>query len=498
MAMDQKTPRGLTLIAFALTMGLWADILLRATPWGLNFPLWILGGCAVVFCVRRWRDGDFARSCRWLLLTGVLFSVGMAWRDAVTLKLLDAFSLLVILSLMMLRAQGRTLFRSSLAEYGAGAVITGLNAAFGSLALLFSDISWRDAIRNRSSQQKIAVARGLLIAIPLLLLFGGLLTGADAVFRHFVKDIVHLDFESVLSHCFVVVLFAWMVGGFLRGLIIGTEIRMVRDLPTPAHTMGVIEIGIVLTSLNVLFLSFVLVQVRYLFGGAWWVQVSPGLTYAEYARKGFFELVAVAALVLPLLLGCHWLMCQEQPLHRRIFGWLAGFQMALVFVIMISALERMYLYQREYGLTEQRFYTTAFMGWLAAVFIWFSVTVLRGRREHFAFGAMLAGFFLVLALHIVNPDQFIARINLSRENTGQPLDAEYVASLSADAVPEIIEILPKLSPEHRALLASRILPRWSPQEHTNWRTWSWARSRAIEAARRNYAFLRPLEKSRTN
>jgi Domain of unknown function (DUF4173) len=494
--MEQKTPEGLTLVALALTLGLWADVLLRATPWGLNFSLWTLGGCAVVLIARRWRDGAFTRSCRWLLLTGFLFSVGIAWRDAVTLKLLDIFSFLVVLSLLMLRAQGRTLLRSSLAEYGLGGIITGLNAAFGSVALLFSDISWQDAVRDRSSQQKIAGVRGILIAIPLLLFFGGLLTGADAVFSHFVKDIVHLDVASLVSHFFVVVLFAWVVGGFLRGLIFGTEIPKLRGWHTPAHPLGIIEIGIVLTSLNVLFLSFVLVQVRYLFGGARWVQVSPGLTYAEYARRGFFELVAVSALVLPLLLGCHWLMPKEQPSHRRVFGWLAGFQLALVFVIMVSALERMYLYQREYGLTEQRFYTTAFMGWLAAVFIWFSLTVLRGRREHFVFGAMVAGFLLVLSLHIVNPDQFIARANLSREDTGHPLDAAYVASLSADAVPEIIEVLPKLSPEHRTLLASRILQRWPPQEYTDWRTWSWARSRALEAVRRNQAILRPFEKAK--
>ena len=293
--MDQKTPKGLMLIMLALTMGLGGDLLLRATPWGLNFPLWILGGGAVVFAVRRWRDDAFASGYLWLILTGVLSSIGMAWRDALSLNLLDIFSLLVALSLLMLRAQGRTVLRSSLVEYGLGAVMTGLNAAFGSIALLFSDVSWRDAVRDRSSQQKIAVVRGVLITIPLLLLFGGLLTGADAVFSHFVEDIIRINLRSLFSHLFLVVLFAWTVGGFLRGLIFGTEIRRVKEWHAPAHSLGIIEIGIVLTSLNVLFLSFVLVQVRYLFGGAQWVQVSPGLTYAEYARGGFFELVAVAA-----------------------------------------------------------------------------------------------------------------------------------------------------------------------------------------------------------
>ena len=61
--------------------------------------------------------------------------------------------------------------------------------------------------------------------------------------------------------------------------------------------LGIVELGIVLGLLDVLFLAFVLVQFRYLFGGAELVQVSATLTYAEYARRGFFELVAVAALL---------------------------------------------------------------------------------------------------------------------------------------------------------------------------------------------------------
>ena len=75
-------------------------------------------------------------------------------------------------------------------------------------------------------------------------------------------------------------------------------------------------------------------------------------------------------------------------------GWRES-QIALLFVIMASAFERMRLYQAEYGLSEQRLYPTAFMGWLAVVFVWFCLTVLRGHRERFAFGAMVAGFLLI-------------------------------------------------------------------------------------------------------
>src|SRR5262249_40205161 len=149
------------------------------------------------------------------------------------------------------------------------------------------------------------------------------------------------------------------------------------DLPRPRYRLGFVEVATALALLDLLFLAFVLVQFRYFFGGAVVVESSPRLTYAQYARPGFFGLVTVAALALPLLLLAHALIRDARPAQVRLFCALAGALVALLFVIMVSAVQRMRLYQREYGLTELRVYTTAFMGWLAAVFLWFCATVLR-------------------------------------------------------------------------------------------------------------------------
>jgi hypothetical protein len=241
--------------------------------------------------------------------------------------------------------------------------------------------------------------------------------------------------------------------------------------------------------LDLLFLLFVLVQLRYLFGGAALVGVTPGLTYSEYARRGFFELVAAAALVLPLLLLAHWLLRKEQPAHERIFRGLAGVQILLLFVIMVSAVERMWLYQQEYGLTEQRVYPTAFMGWLAVVFVWFALTVLRGRRERFAFGAMVAGYLLLAMLHFLSPEALVVRVNAARAAAGRSLDVRYALSLSADAVPELISALPSLNPQDRCTVADHLLRRWSSPDGS-WRTWSLARARAQQAVEEDAATLR--------
>jgi hypothetical protein len=234
------------------------------------------------------------------------------------------------------------------------------------------------------------------------------------------------------------------------------------------------EVAIVLALLDLLFLAFVLVQLRYLFGGASLVVERTHLTYAEYARHGFFELVAVAALVLPLLLLADWLRRREPGRSDRIFKLLAGALILLLFVVMASALQRMRLYQREYGLTELRFYVTGVMLWLAVVFVWLGITVLRGRRELFYVGALVSGFAAILAVNVVNPDALIARTNLDR----QRLDVPYLMKLSDDATPTLVNALPSLDPADRRLLEAELASRRGGQD---WRNWNWSRHRAEQA-----------------
>jgi hypothetical protein len=154
-----------------------------------------------------------------------------------------------------------------------------------------------------------------------------------------------------------------------------------------------------------------------------------------------------------------------------------------LFVIMASAVARMRLYQSEYGLTELRLYTTAFMFWLGLVFVWFAWTVLvRGARERFACGALVAAFLTVGLLHLFNTDAYIVRANAAHARAGHAFDAEYAASLSADAVPALISAMPALTRDERCVVALELSLRWSrPEPGEDWRAWNLARWRAHRA-----------------
>jgi len=246
--------------------------------------------------------------------------------------------------------------------------------------------------------------------------------------------------------------------------------------------LGSVEVSVVLGLLNLLFLVFVVVQLPYLFGGV--VQVAR-MGYSEYARRGFFELVWVAGLTLSLLLWAHWLVRGSGPAGQRTYRLLALGLVCLLLVVMASAVQRMQLYVESSGLTELRIQASVFMGWLAVVFVWFMLTVLRGDRRRFAFGALVSAFVVIGGLDVVNPDALIVRTNAhyGHLESEAPLDARPLASFSADATPAIVAALPQLSIQGQGVVLAELKVRFGHERNdpVDWRTFNWSRTHARAA-----------------
>lgn len=449
----------LRIIAAALLLGLTWDALLRYIPWGINALLWTLLFVGAAF---------WTRTPRIPLLPAVacLFaSTGLVWRDSETLIALDILLLVVFLPMLALGARGVRLQAAGLAQLAGAMIVTGLQAAAGFPQLLFKDLSWSRVPSGGVRQAAVAV-RGTVIAAPALLVFGGLLSSADEKFAELLRSIFLIELDELFLHFLVIAIVSAICAGFLRSFALSGPMPAfdgkLHGIALPAP-----ETNFALGLVNLMFAAFVAVQFRYFFGAA------PSLL-SEYARRGFFELVWVVVLVLPMLLLLEWLIDRENG--ATMFRTLAGMMIALVFVIAASAWYRMQLYRNEFGLTEQRFYTTAFMIFVAFLLLWFAATVLTGRRNRFAIGALASGVAAVAVLHILNPDALIVRTNLARDHR-RAFDDQYVSHLSADAAPVIAANIDRFSGESIWRYLRRV-PR-----NQDWRTWNASRARAAVVMR---------------
>ena len=481
--MSMLAQLGVRILSVAAILGILGDLLLRAGQWGVNLPLWIGTACAAGWLmIAEPAEGRF-RIAGWPLLTALFFSLCFAWRDSEFLLFWNGVAMLCALSLPALKLHGVRLRTARITDYAMGLAASGLNAVAGPSLLPREELNV--GRMSRHGPRARAVTLGVILAVPVLFVFGGLLMSADPGFERLVRSLVDWDFETIASHIALAGFLAWTASGVLRPLAIGRNPvlalgdTVLGKAPQRPH-LGIVELGIPLGALGLIFLVFTGLQARYLFGGEAVILQTAGLTYADYARGGFFELVVVAALLLPVLLGAEWLLDQRTPKHLTRFRVLAGMLLVLIALIVLSAILRMRLYMDTYGLTGDRFYAMAFMLWIGVVLILFGATVLRGMRDRFAFGAIVTGFITLGVLNVMNPDAIIARTNLTRAEAGAEFDVDHVKQLSADAVPELVNRAPVL------LSGEQCEVFWKSIDGTvgtasDWRTWNLSRSKARRA-----------------
>lgn len=493
----------------AALLGVLADPLLRNAPWGLGLLVWMGLFATVVIVLLRRSGRPLSRESGIWLAVAVLAAAGLSWRDADMLRFFDVLAMLTALVLLAMSIDAKPVPGLALARVRdliRAAFGTGLDVATGAVPLLMRDAELHTALRPSDHGSVRRIGRALVITVPILLVFTLLLTRADPVFGSFFA-FPDVDLGVVLSHVVVAGFFAWVVAGWLRRSLLAYPAATGTPATPLPLTLGTTDVALALGTLNLLFAAFVVVQIGWLFGGEALVLRTTGLGYAEYARRGFFELMGVAGLLLPVLLGVRALIPASDVRTLRFYRRLALSLVLLLGAILLSAGARMRLYVHYYGISTDRLYATAVMIWLALVFVWLTLTVLRSRPRAFAIGLVASGFVVLFTLNLLNPDALVARSNLARGDTGHAgaagADPRYVASLGGDATPVLVSALTApdttigtAAPGDRCAAARILLDRWTGERRArmdrNWAQWNSARRRAALAVRAHEPELRLL------
>ncbi len=422
--------------AFAVLFGsLWAALLLLQ-----------LAPSARVVTRDRW----FLASASMVLLLAVL------WRDS---QILLGVDVLALAGLVALGVPGRgSLLGTGPSDLIERGVRAGLGVGTGSLGALGAL-----DLRGRAWVPQWSVGLGVVVISPVLVLFVALLGNADPLFGRLFTALMPGAIDVVVRRVVLVLALSWVAAGLLwtltRPLRTGELGHDWADRLQGRLPAGMVVSGI--TAVCSIFALFLLLQARFLAGGRDFVMRTTDLTFAEYARRGFFELVVVTALTLPILLGGEWMADQQAPRARKATRAAIRVLLVLLAGIVVSAGMRMGVYAAEFGLTELRLYTSAFMAWLGFVLVWFAVTVMRGRRGRFVPGALGVALLVLLALNLLNPAAWIVRVNVARAVAGHSLDAAHVAELGAGGVGTALASMGRLGVSDRCALAGALHRRWA-------------------------------------
>jgi len=438
----QKKSYSYALLVLAVGIGVFADYLFYGKAPGVSFFVFAaVFGLGIIIVARS--AGKKLTSSQWFLLAaGFSLSGFVAIRASGFLTFFNIVGTLYIGILLFSLFFHNPLEKFSFLRY--------FLIPFFSLSRTFSGASrflegMSSSIKTegvlRSSNAR-GVLRGTVIALPFLFIFALLFYSADLVVRSFVERFVHVNIDpAIFWHAVIVLIISYLALGVFSK-IVASKTEQLEEEKHGKKLFGFVESITVLSLVGALFGGFVLVQFFYLFGGESYIWEIPGyVTYAQYARHGFGELLGVALISFVLLYGVEKFGVRGDAKKENIFAVVSFLLVGEVGIIMASAWQRLSLYTDAFGFTFDRLLAFWFLLWVFTVFILFLWKLVRKKKERLFFVALFwCSLLFWVGLNVVNPDAFIAEKNIERYIEGKQFDSLYIGSLSADAVPEMVRI----------------------------------------------------------
>lgn len=427
------------IVGVSLVFGLLFDYFFYGKILGIAFPLYVVLVVAGLFAIANIFKRQISKEVIWLLIPLTFFSAMVFVRSSGLLTFLN-----VVASVLLLLAIAEVSFSEKVKNFLVGHYVKIFFLPFKFIRTLFQTLSDLFSLRGVNKDQKVVsqIIKGIAMAIPALFVFLLLFSSADLIFQKYVSDLITIDIEPETVFRSILVLIATFIYiGAYSYTFRKTENQIIAQQNNKTYSVGHIESSILFGSVNVLFFIFILVQLTYLFGGESNIS-SQGFTYAEYARRGFFELIAVSIISLLLLITTEKYIARKETDHALGFKILSTALVIQVILIMTSAFTRLSLYEESYGFTTLRLYSHAFIILLAVIFCLLLYKIYKDKRENtFAFRAFISITLFLAVMNFLNPDAFIARRNIERFAATGKLDVYYLSRLSDDAVPDTIKVL---------------------------------------------------------
>lgn len=413
-------------LLYAAVTGLSCALLFCDAKTGINVPVFSLIWLVCMFLSLK-RLGLWKRKESLSLCAGILLlSLSCAMTVNTFVHDVNRLGIALLMAMLVLRAFCET------AGWQFGKYFTSLfRLVFTALGKLPDPVRCLRFPRKECGSGKAKyILLGLVISVPLVFVVLALLLSADLMFNKLFSGIFSFDLDITgLPRTLLKGLgyFLLCFFGFFC-ILSGQAGKPVPSETTPGKQREPL-VAVTFTSvLAVIYVAFCLVQIIYLFIGRQ-SALPEGYTYAEYARRGFFQLLFVSMINAVLVMFCSWKFSSSRAL-RLLLTLISG----CTYILIASSAYRMLLYVDAYGLTFLRIIVLWFLGVLAILMAGIIVSVYRRSFDLFRF-ALAVCLVLWLSFSFARPDRIAAQYNVSRFGVTDDIACQMIYELSMDAVP---------------------------------------------------------------
>ena len=437
----------------ALFLGILADILFYQKSVGISF--FIFNAIVVIsslLLIKRF-EKKVSKIQFFILISILLFSAGVFLRTNSFLTFCNVVAGLYLLFLFFTLFLRKKILDFDFLDYFSSPfsfLLKSFSAA-GRFIEKYKDLFGVGKRETFLSKDFFRVIKGIVIAIPFLIVLVWLLSSADLVFQAYLDKLFEIDINlEIVSRALVILIVSYFfigifskITGYRKSEIVG-EVEEKEEKEN--RFLGFIESSTILILIELLFLIFIAIQFFYLFGGKDYVWgIAEYITYSEYAKKGFWELIGVSIISFLLIYGLDKFSSKEASKEKKLFKILSAMLVFEISVIILSAVKRLSVYTDGYGLTFSRFLAFVFLFWIFSVFLIFLYKKIFQEKKEAVFLFCIFCLTIVFwaGVNALNPDAFIAKKNIERMEQGKELDLRYLSRLSEDSIPEIVKIFDK-------------------------------------------------------
>lgn len=402
---------------------------------GITYTLLVVGGLFFIqYCFKK-LDVEMKKESRFYMVSMVLLSISTFCTDDWRIISFNKLGVFLLTISMVLGALYETK-QWNLGKY-LGSIVKVCFMSIGELGKPFSDLKWycKNKLEKKNNKY-LYVLMGIAITIPVFIVVFALLASADIVFNdmanNLLKDVDFADAYLITLTIVSTFLATYCILAYLCKKTIKEEVEDARK-GEPLIAIPVVTI------LSLLYIVFSGIQIVYLFMRR--MQLPAGYTYAQYAREGFFQLLAVSVINLVIvLIGLYYFK------SSKVLKVMLTIMSLCTFVMIASSAMRMMIYIQYYYLTFLRI----FVLWsLLVLFLIFCGVIAYIVKESFPLFrySMIVVTCLYIALSFSHPDYWIAKVNLdSTKETRSEFfkgdvyeDYYLLRTLSADAAPVLID-----------------------------------------------------------